>query len=93
MNDILGHPITEGCLVVTNGYWSTGFSITTKVAKVTKTKVLLDVPGYDFVKDQNSPYGWKRIDTIKRVRRDPSRVLVIDKQLKYNRKTFPENLV
>ena len=80
--DFLGHPIEAGMTVLTNGYYSSGNHMVTKVVKVTKKAVIIHVEKYD----------WKERATIvgHPIRRNPSQIIVIDQQLKYNKKTFPE---
>lgn len=92
MNDALGHPITAGCTVITSYYHSPSMNLVMKVKRVTKTRVILDI--------DKSYYRWDAVNrkTVKvekfgEVRRWPYQVLVIDKQLKYNRKTYPEHMV
>lgn len=80
--DFLGHPIQVGMTVLTNGYYSAGNHMVTKVVKVTKKAVIIHVEKYD----------WKERTTIvgHPIRRNPSQIIVIEQQLKYNKKTFPE---
>jgi len=88
MNDVLGHPIVAGSTVLTGAYWSPTMDQITTVEKVTKTKVYLSVPGMKY----NSLTG-RYINTTIRVGRHPHQLVVVDKQLKYNKKTYPENLL
>ena len=80
--DLLGHPIEKGMTVLTNGYYSAGNHIITKVIRVTKKAVIIQVQKYDW---QNQLMVEKH-----ELRRHPSTVFVIEKQIKYNQETFPE---
>ena len=88
MIDALGHPITEGCMVLTPGYWSPTVSEIVKVKKVTKTRIVIDLMGSTWCRDAG-----KYVDQVKTLYRRPHQVVVIDKQLKYNRKTYPELMI
>jgi len=86
MVDALGHPITEGCVVLTPGYWSPTASVVTKVKKVTKAYIFVEL-----VASRWRDNDWAKIDVV--VRRRPHQVVVVDKQLKHNRKTYPEFII
>lgn len=92
MNDALGHPITAGCTVLTSNYWSPTMNKLMKVKRVTKTKVVFDMDkhlyGYD---NETKKFQWK--SRHEEIRRWPHQVIVIDKQLRYNKRTYPEHLV
>jgi allantoicase len=88
MIDILGHPITVGATVLTNGYYTACMNTITTVEKITKKAVYakVDAVWYDWETKQ-------RHRTKKLMRRRPDQFIVIDKQLKYNQKTYPENML
>lgn len=86
MVDSLGHPITAGCTVLTSGYWNTVMDVVIIVKKVT--------PCYVHVEMECNVWNYetrKAVPQMKTLRRRPHQVLVIDKQLKYNRKAYPEH--
>lgn len=88
MIDVLGHPIEAGMTVLTNGYYSASMEVITTIDRVTEKSV--------FVTVYASWYDWKtrtRCKGYKSVRRRPNKVIVINKQLNYNKKTYPENLI
>ncbi len=80
--DALGHPIKVGSIVLTTPHWNPTFSVTTKVIKITKKSIVVELPSNTYVDKR-----------LIKIRRKPHQVIVIDKQLKYNQKTFPENLL
>tara|TARA_B110000902_G_C14048540_1_gene490738 strand:+ start:542 stop:802 length:261 start_codon:yes stop_codon:yes gene_type:complete len=80
--DQLGHPIEAGMTILTNGYYSSGNHMITKVVRVTKKAVIIHVNKYDWQKQTEIPNHT--------LRRDPCQVFVIEKQLAYNQETFPE---
>ena len=88
MIDILGHPITVGATVLTNGYYTACMNTITTVEKITEKAVYarVDAVWYDWNTKQ-------RRRTKKLMRRRPDQFIVIDKQLNYNRKTYPENML
>jgi predicted HicB family RNase H-like nuclease len=85
MIDKLGHPITVGATVLTNGYYTSSMNTVTTIEKVTEKAVyvIIDANSYDYA---NSKYTY----TKKLMRRIPDQIIVIDKQLNYNKKTYPE---
>jgi hypothetical protein len=86
MIDILGHPITVGATVLTNGYYTSSMNTVTTVEKITEKAVYakIDAVWYDL--------STRQIQSAKKLmRRRPDQFIVIDKQLKYNQKTYPEN--
>lgn len=92
MIDALGHPITAGCTVITSAYCSPLMSKIVTVKRVTKTKVILNMAKHRWVKNPKTN-KWKREEFIGELRRNPYQVLVVDKQLAYNRKAYPEYMV
>ena len=88
MIDALGHPITKGCVVLTPGYWSPTAGTITKVVKVTKSYVFVEVGAWTWSEEKNGGVMEPLV-----VRRKAHQVIVVDKQLKYNRKTYPELLI
>lgn len=86
--DVLGHPIEAGMTVLTNGYYGLTMDQLVKVDKVTKKAVYVTLTA--------SWYNWSEkvwCTEQKSIRRHPNKVLVIDKQLKYNRKMYPEYMI
>jgi hypothetical protein len=88
MIDAIGSPIEAGSTVLTGHYWSNTMNHVTKVVEVRKKYVylMLDTITYD----------WKnrtRVTAKKLIRRQAHQVIVIDKQLKFNRKKYPENFL
>ena len=88
MIDALGHPITAGCTVLTSGYWSSTFDTVIKVKRITANYVIIEMTAslYDYARRE-------AYTGVKEVRRKPHQMVVIDKQLKYNRKTHPEFII
>lgn len=86
--DLLGHTIKEGMTVVTH-YWQDGKKdIMLKVDAIRGNYVsLVDV--------ETSSYAKKivALGTIPTLNRKANEVIVIDQQLEYNEKTFPENIL
>lgn len=79
--DPIGHPIEAGMTVLTHAYAST-YSTPTRVARVTKKAIIVYVKKYN--------YDMKAYVEDHEVRRRPDQVFVIDKQLTYNKNTYPE---
>lgn len=77
--DVLGHPIEPGMTVLTACYWSSSFTVFTKVVKVTKKFIVLEVPHY-----------WKHLENTT-VYRKPYQMIVVNQQQKYNKKVYPEH--
>ena len=92
MIDALGHPITVGCTVLTPGYWSPTMSKIMKVGRVTKTRIILTMEGIRHLWSDKAK-TWEPVTELREVRRQPHQVLVVDKQLKHNRKNFPEHII
>lgn len=87
MIDILGHPIRKGDTVLTNGYWTTQLELQV-VEKVTKKAVYVSVLATMWDSTQK-----RRTTEPKSMRRKPSQVVVVNQQIKYNTKTYPENML
>jgi hypothetical protein len=85
MIDPLGHPITEGATVFTAPYWSTSFSTFAKVKRINKSTVTITLKKYAWDKHKK-----KFIEYEGDVKRRPSRMIIVDTQLAFNKKTFPE---
>lgn len=86
--DVLGHPIEAGMTVLTNGYDGSTMDQLVKIDKVTKKAV--------YVTLTVRWYNWREkvwYTGQRSIRRRPNNVLVIDKQLKYNRKMYPEYMI
>lgn len=88
MLDALGHPITKGCTVLTGGYWSPTMSDTTKVLKTTKSKVHVEVEGYIWDAEARKYNKQRKI-----VSRWPHQVVVVDAQIRSNRRKYPEHII
>ena len=91
MQDALGHTIRVGDTVLTAAYWSPIPSLVTKVVKVTKTRVYVNIKTWDFLRKENST--WKKVVEYKDIARYPYQVIVVDAQLRSNKRKFPENFV
>lgn len=91
MIDKLGHPIRKGDTVLTSSYRSPSISEITKVLKVNKKTVRVEVSGYYWDWGKNSK--WTRSKVTKVVNRKPDKFIVIDAQLRNNRSKYPENCV
>lgn len=88
MIDTLGSPIKEGDMVLTNKYRSSCLTEITTVKKVTHKHVHVEIPATWW------NYKEKRLEEgLKVIKRLPHQIVVIDKQLKYNRKNYPENCI
>lgn len=87
--DILGHPIEEGMTVLTNAHNSPAMTELSVVEKVTGKAVYVSVYAHTGYWDVNTN---RHVSTSgnKQIRRRPDQVIVIDKQLSYNKKTYPE---
>lgn len=86
--DALGHPIRVGDTVLTSQYCSPTFDTTTKVAKVNKTTITVEIEKYiydDSIK--------RTVRVIGPVRRFPYQMVVVNKQLEHNQKEFPEHML
>lgn len=88
MIDVLGHPITVGATAITNGYCTSTLNTITVVEKVTKKAAYVTVEAFS--------YNWEtreRYRTKKLMRKRPDQIMIIEKQLNYNKKTYPENFI
>lgn len=92
MIDVLGHPIEVGMTVLTNYYSSASMGVITTVDKITKKAVYVtfNCVWYSWDKQQKT---YVRNSGLKQIRRRPDQIIVIDKQLNYNRTTYPENML
>jgi len=88
MIDVLGHPIEVGATVLTNGHYTASMNTVSKVEKVTAKAVYTNIYAtwYDY-KTGELRTGQKLM------RRRPNQFIVIDKQLDYNQKNYPENMI
>lgn len=86
--DALGHPIRAGDTVLTSRYSSPTFDITTKVVKVNKKTITVEIEKYIY---DNSIK--RTIRVIGPVKRFPYQMVVVDKQLEHNQKEFPEHML
>ena len=86
--DLLGHTIKEGMTVITH-YWQDGKKdIILKVNAIRGNYIsLVDVES-SISSRQTTALG-----TIPTLNRKANEVIVIDQQLEYNEKTFPENIL
>lgn len=92
MIDILGHPVKKGMTVLTNAHWSTAMTEITTVDKVTPKAVYVTIHATGGYWDTENK-KFVRTSGNKQMRRSYAKVLVIDKQLKHNRKNYPENMI
>ena len=86
--DVLGHPIEAGMTVLTTAHYGSTMDQLVKIDKVTKKSVYVTLTA--------SWYNWREkvwCTEQRSIRRRPNKVLVIDKQLKYNRKMYPEYMI
>jgi hypothetical protein len=90
--DVLGHPIKEGMTVLTNNYYSPSMGTITVVEKVTPKAIIVSIDGvwtvWDYV---NRTYV--RHKGVKRLRKRPDQIIVIEQQLNHNRENYPENMI
>jgi predicted transglutaminase-like protease len=88
MQDMLGHPLRVGDLVLTTRYQQATISVLTKILKVNpKTVVVeLNVPHWD---DSTKQYSMKKTA----VKRQAHNVIVVSAQVAHNRANFPENML
>jgi hypothetical protein len=90
--DALGHPINVGDTVFTHEYGGPSYRLITKVTKVTKKAVYVNVKRFEREYNENKKqYEYVCKDVS--VRRRPDQFLVVNEQLKYNQKKYPENLL
>lgn len=92
MIDILGHPIEAGMTVLTNKYYTATMGEITTVDRVTPKAVIVTVNYWGGYWDKEQK---KYIHTTgrKQIRKRPDQILVIDKQLDFNHKEYPENMI
>ena len=90
--DALGHPINVGDIVSTHSYGCAAYRTITKVTKVTKKAVYVNVKKYARVYNETKKQ-YEYILKEEPVRRRPDQFLVVNAQLKYNQKKYPENLL
>jgi hypothetical protein len=79
MIDILGHPVAKGDTILTNEYGSPTMSVIAIVEKVAKKSCIL--------------YMHVPVVGAKYMRKLPHQVVVVNQQLAYNKKHFPENAI
>ena len=86
--DFLGHTIKQGMTVVTH-YWQDGKKdLILKVKAVRGSYVsLVDIEPRSYNKEATV------ISAVRTLNRKADEVIVIDQQLEYNEKTFPENIL
>lgn len=93
MIDCLGHPIKVGDKVLTNAYYSTNMSEITTVVKINKKSVVVEIEAYAYkVNPDTNKWEGKQYDNY-RIRRHPSKVIVIGAQLEHNRQNYPECMI
>ena len=92
MIDILGHPIEPGLTVLTNKYYSASLGQVTTVDRVTKTAVIVKIKALWYTWDPKTSKNIRH-EGFKTIRKRPHQILVIDKQLNFNRKEYPENML
>lgn len=92
MIDILGHPIEAGMTVLTNKYFTATMGEITTVDRVTPKAVIVTVNAtWGYWDKENKKYI--RMNGRKTIRKRPDQILVIDKQLNFNRSQYPENML
>lgn len=86
--DLLGHTIKEGMTVITH-YWQDGKKdLILKVKAIRGNYVsLVDTEPCSYNKEATI------ISAVRTLNRKVDEVIVIDQQLEYNKKTFPENIL
>lgn len=90
MIDILGHPIEAGMTVLTNKYYTATMGEITTVDRVTEKAVIVTVNAAGTYWDKENK-KYIRFSGRKQIRKRPDQILVIDKQLDFNRSEYPEN--
>jgi hypothetical protein len=88
MLDVLGHPVTAGDMVLTGSYGTAAMELVTIVVKTTPMAVFVNV--------SVSTYSWSNHTfktAEKLVRRRYDQVVVVDKQVAHNKKTYPEHMI
>lgn len=87
MIDRLGHPIEVGVTVLTNGYYTSSMEVITTVKRITPKAIIVDVVLPAWVQRYNGGI------TTKEMRKQPHQILVIEQQLAYNQREYPENMI
>lgn len=89
--DCLGRPIKVGDTVLTNRYGSTDMTLITKVVRINKNSITIDLP-HIIWRRVNKPDGTWNYDKIPvpTLRRRSDKVIVVTEQLAYNQTNFPE---
>lgn len=90
--DILGHPIKEGMTVLTNNYYSPTMGTITVVEKVTPKAIIVSING-TWHKWDHVNRRYETFKGVKRMRKRPSQIIVIEQQLNHNRENYPENMI
>ncbi len=93
MIDRIGHPIKVGDKVLTNAYHSTDMSEITTVVKINKKSVVVEIEAYIYKVDPDTNRWKGKQYNNYRIRRDPSKVIVIGAQLEHNRQNYPEYMI
>ena len=91
LTDRLKRPIKVGDTVITQYYSSPTFGIITKVVKVNKSKVVIELPHKIYCRRYTADGKWeyttREVPTLARY---PSQMIVVNEQLAYNQANFPE---
>ena len=87
--DKLGHPINVGDTVLAKGYNSADYELFT-IVQVAKVRVYIEQHVKLWTRDATT-HLYVAIDTIKKIPRYPSDIIVVNAQLEHNRKHYPEH--
>lgn len=87
--DILGHPIGKGMTVLTNGYGSASMTEISKVDRVTAKAIYVVVVNAWCYDAKSNSY----VEAPKAMRKRADQVIVVSRQLEYNKKHYPEHML
>lgn len=88
VTDILKRPVKVGDTVLTKGYMHSAINTISKVIRVNKNTISVNLPfRYYNYQTRSSVTGYKIM------LRDPMSFVVIDEQIAYNNKEYPEYYV
>jgi len=86
--DILGHPIEKGMTVLTNSYCSASMTDISKVDRVTAKAIYVTVNAWSYDAKSNL-----YVEAPKAMRKRADQVIVVSRQLEYNKKHYPEHML
>jgi hypothetical protein len=92
LKDQLGHPLEVGLTVLAAGYYQPNLNTITTVEKVTKTAIYVQLDCRQWERKEAGD-GYLLIAKTKSMRRRPDQVIVVQQQLKHNRKHYPELMI